>query len=60
MYEPGAGGDFLTALLSVDPKINGSNSEIEYHTNGRIKATKTKTSVYVNKTFNDYEFLIGK
>jgi len=59
MYEPGAGGDFVAALLSVDPKLNGTNSEIEYHTNGRIKATKTKTSVYVNKTINDYEFYNG-
>lgn len=59
MYEPGAGGDFLTALLSVDPKINGSESSIDFHDNGRIKATKTKTSVYVNKTVNDYEFYDG-
>ena len=56
MYEPGAGGDFLTALLSIDPKINGTNSEIDFFSNGRIKATKTKASVYVNKTVNDYEF----
>lgn len=60
MYEPGAGGDFLTALLSIDPKISGTDSEIDFFSNGRIKATKTKATVYVNKTVNDYEFYTGE
>lgn len=60
MYEPGAGGDFVTAMLSVDPKINGSESNVEFHKNGRIKAVKQKRSLYVNNTINDYEFYSGK
>ena len=56
MYEPGAGGDFIAAMLSVDPKINGSSSRIEFHPNGRIKAVKEKRNVFVNNIINDYEF----
>lgn len=56
MYEPGAAGDFVTALLSVDPRINGSEAAIEFHENGRIKAIKEKRKIYINNTINDYEF----
>ena len=56
MYEPGAGGDFVAALLSVDPKINGTSSKIEFHQNGRIKAVKEKRNLFVNNVIDDYEF----
>ena len=60
MYEPGAGGDFIVAMLSVDPKINGTGSNIEFHENGRIKAVKEKRNVHVNNIINDYEFYQNK
>lgn len=60
MYEPGAGGDFLTALLSVDPKIHGTDSNIDYHDNGRIKAKETVHSIEISKIVNDYEFYENK
>lgn len=56
MYEPGAGGDFVASLLSVDPKLHGSNSNISYHDNGRIKAMETPHDIEISKIVNDYEF----
>ena len=56
MYEPGGGGDFIASLLSVDPKIHGTDSTIDYYSNGRIKAKETQHNIDISKIINDYEF----
>lgn len=61
MYEPGAGGDFLTTLLSHSPDIYG-NSSIDYHDNGRIKVNSNELcdvfqfDYKIEKVFDDYKF----
>jgi hypothetical protein len=51
-YEPGAGGDFLTALLSYSPDIFGDDVLVDFHDNGRIKA---RGNVLVSP-IDDYEY----
>ena len=57
MYEPGAGGDFLTTLLSFSDSIYGKDVNVKYFPNGRIKTLPVRNYDYQFETiFNDYEF----
>ena len=60
MYEPGAGGDFLTSMLSISDSIYGNGAQIEFINDGRIKARQNeKIGLQLFDTplvFDDYEF----
>ena len=60
MYEPGAGGDFLTSMLSMSDSIYGNGAQIEFINDGRIKARQNeKIGLQLFDTslvFDDYEF----
>lgn len=51
-YEPGAGGDFLATLLSYSYDIFGDNVVVDFHSNGRIKATANLSI----SNIDDYEY----